>query len=315
MADDGFPFFGTQVPPPPDGKRYPGGGRTKRVRVLKGKTGQFYTTGGYKFNSGDYTPERHSDYITFVSQNNFSNEWHCTDSQGSLTFSLDLEAPVMVCGHLNYYQQAGGTSEITAAGITVKDSAGNSVWTGWGLNTDQPDWAWAQSPQFMLPAGPCTVTFVVDVASDNDFYLGNFDLLVPDSDPKDIAIYVYWSCFYTESVDPGGTASISQKYTTSVDTVHSTTSTVATELGMSAGATLDDISLGLNASIKNENSSTDTVTLQSTTETTYTHDYPNTGTTKFDVMLWNPVIVYKVGKGTIIQGSSQTLLDTKYYYS
>lgn len=312
MADDGFTFFGTNVPPPTDGKRHPGKGRTKRVKVLSGKTGQFYKTGGYAFNQGDPTPQQHSKYITYLSQANFSNDWICNGSHGNLNFSLDLEAPVWVCGHINYCQTDSGTDKITSAQITVEDAAGNVTGTTWQLNTDQPDFAWAQSPPFMIPAGPCTVSFLVYVASDNVFYLSNFDLLAPDSAP--IAIYVYWSCFHIETVIPGGEGNVSQTYTTSVDTVHSTKSTVATELGMSLGATLDDISLGLNASIKNENTSTDSVSLQSSTETTFKESYPNTGPKSFDLMLWNPVLEFRVGNGVIIQDSSETLLATQYHY-
>lgn len=341
MAADGIPFFGTNVPFPPDGKIFKGGSRTKRQwRVLQGKTSQFYQTSGYEFYEGNSAPQRAGDYITFVSQKNFSNEgiwigrqgglavstdleapdvggWMCTGGPGgpgNLTFSLNLEAPVMLCGIMSYSQVADGSHEITAAQITVTDAAGKSVKTPWELNTDQFDWALVQSPQFMLPAGPCTVTFDVFVASDNTFYLRKFGLLVPDSDPKDIAIDVYWQCFYTESVEPGANPTISKTYTSKVEMAHSTTSIVATELGMSLGATLEDISLGLTASIKNQDSSTDTVTLQSTTSTTYTEDYPNNGKTKILVMLWNPMIVYKVGKGTITQGSSQTLLSTTCSY-
>lgn len=334
MAADGIPFFGKNVPFPPDGKIYKGESRTKRQwRVLTGKTSQFYQTSGYGFYPGNSAPQRDGDYITFVSQKNFSNDWCCASGPGNLTFSLDLEAPVMVCAGIIYFEVADGSHEITAAQITVTDAAGNlipktgTLWelntdqsnsalalSPWGLNIAQPNWALAQSPQFMLPAGPCTVTFLVDVASDNAFYIRKFGLVVPDSAPKDIAIDVYWQCFYAATVYPGANPTISQTYTSTVETAQSTTSIVATELGMSLGATLEDISLGLTASIKNQHSSTDTVTLQSTASTTYTEDYPNNGKTKILVMLWNPMIVYKVGKGTIVQGSSQTLLATTCSY-
>lgn len=311
MADNDFVFFGTTVESPPEKERFVGGAQTPVVEVYSGSTKAFYESGGVEFHLDNGTYTVSSQFISYVSQSGFDETWTCSGGTGTVTYALNLQAPVVVRGHLLYKQGVGGTDEVTSAGITVTDAAGNSTFTAWKLNTEQPDWCWVQSDELKIPAGPCTVQFVFDIADDNDFQISNLDLLADDFSTKDLIIKFYWLCVRNVTITSGGKATVTQSYTTGVDSTHSSTQTVAKELGMSLGATLDDISLGLTASIKSESSVTDTVSLKSSSTTTYEEEYVNDGKDDFDLMLWQPVFEYHVGDGVIVEQRSSTLQATK----
>ena len=307
-----YEFLGAVVNGPPSDHAYLAQYTTGQQPLIQTFTTNEFSTGGFPFYAGNPNTSGTSDKIKFTGQTNFNSDWGATNSIATLSFLVTVDNYVSVQAHFNYSQSVGGTLHGTSVNIGVTDPNGVGVNLGWKINTDQPQPGWVLSPGFTLAPGENKVDFAVAVASNNWFTINNFDIDAPPFVAKPINISMYWKCIRAETVMKNGRFILEQVYTVGVDKEQSHTSTVATELGMSANANLGEVSFGLTASLKQSSSTTESIDLKDSQETHFNNEFPGDPDQDYTLMLWQAVLVYDVGNGRIVEQHDDTLIATRF---
>lgn len=290
--------LGKLVDGPPTDIKYNAGSTTKPVLLKTGSTSDFINkTYSLLFENGTSGGQASSEEICFTGATNFnSNEsWHCTNSVGSVRFTLVSPLPVSFFARITYQQHVDGSKKGTSSGMTTWTSDGVSRNTGWIMNTNQPWWGTSTSPVFRLGGGRNTLQFYTAIASKNGFYLSRIEIVPYNQGKREISAEFYWECIHSIplTASAGQEMTFEGECTHGVDTTKSQTREFAMDLSLSAVGEFDDVVGSIDASFKAQWTDTETVSITKTEAEKWTHKYA--AKESGQLMVWQPIVEYKIG--------------------
>ena len=299
---------------PPSDQKYSQPHTTESKKVLEGFTKNSFTSGGLLLLSGVSPPSSTADHVHYVGQSNFGSDWSATGSTAIFSFTVTVDNFSLVNILFYYCEQVkdGGTKHITSAMLTVTDQNDNITQHAMQLNTNQRDWSPVTTPNFTLAPGLNRIDLSFAVAHWNYLWIGNTYVNEATAIPKPITVSAYWKLISGATVGSGGDHEITTEYTTGIDNSQSHTSSLALELGMSASAKLGEVNVGATSSLTSTDSSTVTFAITETSKKTTKSTYSGDSYGDYWLMQWQPVIIYDIGNGRVVEPADDTVVTTRY---